>query len=244
MTKESQEETTDIRIHENPISPLDFIKSLTSDSDIDDDAFYIVDLEDIFSKHINWLTRLPRVEPHCAVKCNTDKMLLKLLAYLGAGFDCASKEDIETILKLGVSPDRIKYANPCKREAFINYAYEKGVDTMTFDNEHELHKIKKLARVVLRIKTDDKNATCQFSIKFGADMQAAYKLVKTAMDLKLYLTGVSFHCGSGQMDPLAFSESIANARDLFDYARENFNCQMYLLDIGGGYPGGSNCGDH
>ena len=122
----------------------------------------------------------------------------------------------------------------------IRHACKSGVHTMTFDNEHELHKIKQLhpsAKVVLRIKTDDKNALCQFSIKFGADAPSAHRLVRTAVELELDLVGVSFHCGSGQMDPLAFSESIANARNLFDYARETFNCKMYLLDIGGGYPG-------
>lgn len=73
---------------------------------------------------------------------------------------------------------------------------------MTFDNEHELHKIKEChpnAKVVLRIITNDKDAVCQFSMKFGADMQTAYELVKVANDLELDLVGVSFHCGSGQM---------------------------------------------
>jgi len=49
--------------------------------------------------------------------------------------------------------------------------------------------------------------------------------------------GVSFHVGSGQMSPRAFSESIENARKLFDYARDNFGIKMHLLDLGGGYPG-------
>lgn len=243
MKEELNEDILDLRRFENPINPLELIKNITSNSNVNHDPFYIVDLEDLCNKHINWLTHLPRVEPHYAVKCNTDKMLLKLLAYLGAGFDCASKHEIQTVLDLGVSPHRIIFANPCKQASMVKYAYKKGVDTMTFDNEHELYKIKEFhpnAKVVLRIKTDDKDAICQFSIKFGADMETAYRLVKIAMDLELNLVGVSFHCGSGQMDPLAFSESIANARNLFDYARESYGCKMYLLDIGGGYPGDSN----
>ena len=114
---------------------------------------------------------------------------------------------------------------------------------MTFDNEHELYKIKEHhsnAKIVLRIMTDDKDAVCRFSMKFGADLPSAYKLVKKAMELDLDLVGVSFHCGSGQMDPLSFRDAIGNARHLFDYARENFGCKMHLLDIGGGFPGDSN----
>lgn len=114
---------------------------------------------------------------------------------------------------------------------------------MTFDNEHELYKIKEChpnAKIVLRMITNDEGAVCQFSMKFGADIPTAYKLIKIAMELNLDLAGVSFHCGSGQMNPETFSDSIKNARHLFDYAREKYDCKMHLLDVGGGYPGDSN----
>ena len=45
-----------------------------------------------------------------------------------------------------------------------------GVDVMTFDNELELQKIKKLfpqARMVLRIRVDDSKSICQLGMKFG-----------------------------------------------------------------------------
>ena len=159
-------------------------------------------MDDIYSKHLNWLARLPRVEPFYAIKCNTDPMLLKLLAFLGIGFDCASKKEIQTILDLGVDPNRIIYANACKQTSHIRYAHKMGVDCMTFDNEHELYKIKENhpnAKCVLRIITNDDHAVWRLSVKFGADMQTSYKLIGTAMKLQLDLVGVCFHVGSGQM---------------------------------------------
>jgi len=246
MKEKLNKESLDLRRFDNPTNSIELIKSITSNPNIENDPFYIVDLEDICNKHINWITRLPRVEPHYAIKCNTDTMLLKLLAFLGAGFDCASKNEIQKVLDLGVSPDRIIFANPCKQASFIKYAYKMGVNYMTFDNEHELYKIKENhpnAKCVLRIITNDTNAVCRFSMKFGADMETSYKLIETAMHLNLDLVGISFHVGSGQMSPEAFSESIANARLLFDYAREEFGCKMHLLDLGGGYPGNSDTMD-
>ena len=74
-------------------------------------------------------------------------------------------------------------------------------------------------------------------------METSLKLIETAVKLNLDLVGVSFHVGSGQMEPRAFSESIENARKLFDYARENFGIRMHLLDLGGGYPGSSDSQD-
>ncbi len=47
------------------------------------------------------------------------------------------------MLDLGVTPDRIIYANPCKQISHLKFAAEKGVELMTFDNELELHKVKK-----------------------------------------------------------------------------------------------------
>ena len=54
-----------------------------------------------------------------AVKCNHDSLLLRILAALGAGFDCASEQEITTVLNLGVDPSRIIYANPCKQKSHI-----------------------------------------------------------------------------------------------------------------------------
>ena len=41
--------------------------------------------------HRDMVAALPTVTPFYAVKCNVDPGLLKTLAVLGIGFDCASK---------------------------------------------------------------------------------------------------------------------------------------------------------
>lgn len=47
------------------------------------------------------------------------------------------------VLDLGVPPELVIYANPCKQISHITYAAKRGVKLMTFDNELELHKVKK-----------------------------------------------------------------------------------------------------
>jgi ornithine decarboxylase len=103
----------------------------------------LVSLDDIWKKHNSWLQNLPDIKPFYAVKCNDCPSVLSLLAYLGTGFDCASRKEIENILQLNVSPDRIIFAQPCKEAFAIKYASENCVDKMTFDNDFELIKIKK-----------------------------------------------------------------------------------------------------
>lgn len=59
-----------------------------------DTAFTIVDLQDIIDKHNNWIKKIPRVRPFYAMKCNNTRIILEILAGLGAGFDCASKVSV------------------------------------------------------------------------------------------------------------------------------------------------------
>lgn len=40
---------------------------------------------------MKWLKALPRVTPFYAVKCNDSRTIVKTLAAIGTGFDCASK---------------------------------------------------------------------------------------------------------------------------------------------------------
>ena len=52
------------------------------------------------------------------------------------------QNEIDTVLNLGVVPDRIIYANPCKLISHLRFAADKGVKMLTFDSESELYKIK------------------------------------------------------------------------------------------------------
>lgn len=172
-----------------------------------------------------------------AVKCNPDPQVLRLLAELGTGFDCASKAEIEQVLKLNIEPDRIIYAQPCKTNSYVRYAASQGVKQMTFDNTDELYKIKKLypgAELFLRISTDDSSSLCRLSLKFGAAMDTTEELLALAKELGLNVVGVSFHVGSGASDPSAFLKAVQDARVVFDRAQHH-GFTMRTLDVGGGF---------
>uniref|UniRef100_A0A8C5VLF4 Ornithine decarboxylase n=1 Tax=Microcebus murinus TaxID=30608 RepID=A0A8C5VLF4_MICMU len=205
----------------------------------DKDAFYVADLGDILKKHRRWLKALPRVTPFYAVKCNDSRAIVKTLATIGTGFDCASKTEIQLVQSLGVSPERIIYANPYKQVSQIKYAANNGVQMMTFDSEVELMKVARAhpkAKLVLRIATDDSKAVCRFSVKFGATLKTSRLLLERAKELNIDVIGVSFHVGSGCTDPETFVQAISDARCVFDMGAE-VGFSMYLLDTGGGFPG-------
>lgn len=53
------------------------------------------------------------------------------------------QSEISQMIKLGVDPSRIIFANPCKQSSHVVFAKKQGVKMIVFDNEIELHKIKK-----------------------------------------------------------------------------------------------------
>jgi ornithine decarboxylase len=168
-------------------------------------------------------------------------MVLRLLTALGTGFDCASKTEIDQVLSLGNSPDRIIYAQPCKTNSYVRYVKNAGVRQMTFDNADELYKIAKYfpeAELFLRIITDDTSSACRLSMKFGAPMDTTEDLLALAKELGLNVVGVSFHVGSGSSDPMAFHQAVRDAHIVFQQA-EYHGFNMRILDVGGGFSGAS-----
>jgi len=201
------------------------------------DTFYILNLKRLESIWFEWQEALPDVRPYYAVKCNPDPRIINTLAILGSNFDCASRAEIDLVLKTGVSPARILYANPCKRAADIQYAREVGVSRTTFDSVCEL---KKMAahhpdcELMLRIRADDPGARCNLGVKYGAEEQDWDLLLFTAKSLGLSVVGVSFHVGSFASSSEVFDGAIKKALQACDLAREHGYCAT-IIDMGGGF---------
>lgn len=205
-------------------------------------AFYLVNLGAVVEKWLHWSKFFPRAEPFYAMKSNPDINIVRTLHFLGTGFDCASKAELDEAISVGVAPTKIIFANPCKGKEHILFAKQVGVEMMTFDNMDELGKIYSLyptAKLVLRILPDDSHSLMPFGTKFGASFKEAVRLISECKKLGATLIGVSFHVGSGCYSSLAWIDAIQLARKVFDEAeKEGF--VMNLLDIGGGWPGTDN----
>jgi ornithine decarboxylase len=196
------------------------------------------------------------VEPFYAMKCNPDPVIVRLLATLGCGFDCATMGEIDLVLnglgkELSFSPrglthDKLVYANPAKFQNHLEFATSSGVRKTVFDGEDELYKLAKVndslpegqkLELLLRITTNDEKSVCSFSNKFGCPVSQGPELLEVAKKLGLDVVGVSFHVGSGCGDPAAYSIAFDHASRLFQAADQLGMKKMTLVDIGGGFPG-------
>lgn len=117
--------------------------------------------------YIAWREAMPRVHPCYAVKCNPDDGMLAVLAAMGAGFDCASEAEIEKVLALGVSPERIIYAHPCKPPKQIRFAATNGINLTTIDTVSELNKVSYTTCILfLALQSSFSIACSQFMLHF------------------------------------------------------------------------------
>ncbi len=210
---------------------LDLIKNT-------DEPICIIDIEMIYKQYLIWIKYLPYfIKPYYAVKCNPNEVILKYLATLNFNFDCASKIELETILKITNNPDRIIYANPCKNLSYIEYAKNNNISLMTFDSEEELIKIHNIypnANLVLRIAVDDSHSLCKFNSKFGYDIKNIDKMIKKIKELNVKLEGISFHVGSNCKKSSVYFEAIKNCKMIYNKLLEH-NIILKIIDIGGGF---------
>ncbi|KAH6842175.1 pyridoxal-dependent decarboxylase [Chaetomium sp. MPI-CAGE-AT-0009] len=199
--------------------------------------FIVADCTKILRQHHQWIHFLPRIQPFYAVKCNPDPHLIRFMADLGLGFDCASPSEIQLVLGQGVDPSRIIFSHPCKAVSALQMASSRGVMLATFDNSDELDKIKEVSpsmHLLLRIYAQDDTARICLGKKFGAPPLATHSLLSKARDLGLSVVGVSFHIGSAASDPNAFAIAARDARRTFDQGR-GMGFDMTILDVGGGF---------
>ncbi|XP_077513026.1 ornithine decarboxylase-like [Amblyomma americanum] len=204
----------------------------------EDEAFFVCDLRDIAKKVALWREYLPRIAPFYAIKACRDPVVLNVLSKLGVNFDCSNKGELRTVFNMGVTPDRIVYANTIKSPSDIHFAQRHGVTLMTFDSAEELAKTTdKSARLLLRIQGDERGSLHSFNNKFGCSLSEAKRLLQQARYTGCHVVGVSFHVGCAYQSTSIFTRTIERAKEVFE-AAANMGIDMSVLDIGGGLPGG------
>lgn len=200
--------------------------------------FLVVDLAKVREKYDELLSTLPFAKIYYAVKANPHEAVLKMLIERGSSFDVASIYELDKVLSLGATADRVSYGNTIKKSRDVAYAYSRGVRLFATDSESDLKKIAQNApgsRVFFRILMDGSGADWPLSKKFGAHPDTIYNLILLAADLGLIPYGISFHVGSQQRDIGQWDHAIATCRYLFDSAKK-VGVELKMINLGGGFP--------
>lgn len=218
---------------------MEIILDIISEHPSSETPFYILDLETLALKVEEWNVLFPKIKPFYAVKCNSNEVLLRFLSRAGVNFDCASQTEMQMVLDMEVSPERIIYANPCKQISHLEFARDQGINLMTADSIDEISKIRSIhpsAEVIIRIAVDDSMSACRFNKKFGAVSEEWFDIISHARNIGLKLVGVSFHVGSGCKCAKVYRDAVRIAR-LFHEMCGIAGFKLRYLDVGGGFPG-------
>lgn len=200
--------------------------------------FMVISLNKVQENYLYLKKQLPRVKVFYAMKANSTPEVLLQLANLGSNFDVASPGEMRALNALGISGSRMVYANPVKTLSGIKLAHDLGVDKFTFDDESEIHKLASYApgaKVLVRVRVENKDAVVNLNEKFGAAPMQALQLLQLAKDNGLIPAGICFHVGSQSLSADAYITALEMCRELFDKA-EIQGMHLTNLDIGGGLP--------
>ncbi|MFD2738217.1 type III PLP-dependent enzyme [Sulfitobacter aestuarii] len=181
---------------------------------------------------------LGRAKIHYAVKANPAAEIIRLLVEKGAGFDAASRAEIELCLSQGASPSDISFGNTIKRASDIAFAHGVGVTLFAADSDAELEKIAAYApgaRVYLRLIVENSMADWPLSRKFGCAAQSLPGLLDHAKALGLVPYGLSFHVGSQTRKAAFWIPVLDQVAPLWHAARAAGH-DLQLLNLGGGFP--------
>ncbi|HRX71021.1 MAG: type III PLP-dependent enzyme [Candidatus Competibacteraceae bacterium] len=220
-------------------SPVEW-KKIVDFSATKETPFLVVLLDRVARKFQEFRRDFPSAKIYYAVKASPGEEILTLLRDLGSYFDIASIYELDRVLQLGVSPDRVSFGNTIKKAKHIRAAYDKGVRLFATDSEADVRILAREApgsRLFFRLLMDavTSDSDWPLSRKFGCQPRMLMELVSLAADLGLDPYGVSFHVGSQQREIPAWDAAIAQVRHLFEWV-EKERIPLRAINMGGGFP--------
>lgn len=222
---------------ENYYSDEQWKKYLEFSQDLDTPCL-IVDLNIIRNIYEQMIQKFPYAKIYYAVKANPSNSILEFLRDLGSNFDVASTYELNQILSMGISPNRISYGNTIKSIKDIKYFYDKGIRLFVTDCLGDLNNLAKYApgsKLFVRLLVESETADWPLSRKFGCHPDKAIHLIKKALGQNLIPYGISFHVGSQQRDIGEWSNCIAMAKYIFDRMQKQ-GIELKMINLGGGFP--------
>ena len=204
-------------------------------------SLYQINYSNLKNQVTKWHNELPNIKPYYAVKSLPLENILKHLASSNVNFDCASRGEIQSVLKFS-NPQNIIYANPSKSLYDITYSNNNNVNLMVVDSEEEIKKMDSIdpkIKKVIRIKAVELNSDIKFNSKFGATDEEVFKMLSLLKKNNTF-EGFSFHVGSKCKNEESYYLTIKNILDNYqNYCIKN-NVPIKMIDIGGGFSSHTN----
>jgi len=181
-----------------------------------------------------------------AVKANSNRAILKLLADADAGFDIVSGGELYRVIAAGGAPARCTFAGVGKSREEIEFALEQGVYSFNVESEVELDYIDRIASaksqrapIALRANPDVDPRTHEYvstgsrENKFGIALDQLPVVYERAAKMRnIEIVGVQMHIGSQIIEAEPFASAIKKAAPIVRELKSNYGIKFF--SIGGG----------
>ena len=181
-----------------------------------------------------------------AVKANSNRAILKLLADAGAGFDIVSGGELFRVLAAGGNPAKCTFAGVGKSREQIEYTLEQGVCSFNVESEAELEYIDRIAGakdkrapIALRVNPDVDAHTHEYistgsrENKFGVGLDRVTDVYERAAKMRnIDIVGVQMHIGSQITEAAPFATAIKKVVPIVCKLRSKYGIKFF--SIGGG----------
>jgi diaminopimelate decarboxylase len=181
-----------------------------------------------------------------AVKANSNRAVLRLLADEGVGFDIVSGGELFRVLAAGGDPGQCIFAGVGKSREEIECALEQGVHCFNVESEAELVYTERIAAskgvrapIALRVNPDVESGSHRYITtgrsenKFGIALDRVRAVYEAAARLRhIAIRGVQMHIGSQITEAAPFAEAIAKITPLALELKKTYGIEFF--SIGGG----------
>jgi len=181
-----------------------------------------------------------------AVKANSNRAILKLLADAGAGFDIVSGGELYRVLAAGGDPAKCTFAGVGKSREEIEYALEQRVYSFNVESEAELEHIDGIAGaketrapIALRVNPDVDPHTHEYistglhENKFGIPLDRIRALYEQGAKMRnVEIVGVQMHIGSQIAEAKPFASAIGKVAPIVRELKSRYGIKF--LSVGGG----------
>jgi len=181
-----------------------------------------------------------------AVKANSNRAILKLLADAGAGFDIVSGGELCRVLAAGGDPAKCTFAGVGKSRKEIEYGLEHRVCSFNVESEGELEHVDHIAGaketrapIALRVNPDVDPHTHEYistgshENKFGIALNHIAAIYEQAAKMRnVEIVGVKMHIGSQITEATPFASAIGKAAPIVRELKSKYGIKFF--SIGGG----------
>ncbi|PYI87592.1 MAG: diaminopimelate decarboxylase [Verrucomicrobia bacterium] len=181
-----------------------------------------------------------------AVKANSNRAILHLLAEAGAGFDIVSGGELYRVIRAGGDASKCTFAGVGKSREEIEYALEQQVYSFNIESEAELDYINQIAvaknlraAIALRVNPDvvapthKYIATGQSENKFGVPLDRVATVYERAAKMpNIIIRGIQMHIGSQITEAAPFVAAIETITPLVGKLKSRYPLEFF--SIGGG----------